>query len=103
MTFIIKANPTIDAAITITGQGRSQKLNVTFRHKTKDEYDGLMDQLRDEAITTSDLLLELIERWDADMPLEDPSINFLRQHQPGADYAIVEAYNKAMQVALAKN
>jgi hypothetical protein len=103
MTFVIKANPTIDAAITITGQGRSQKLNVTFRHKTKDEYDGLMDQLREEKITTSDLLLQLIEQWDADMPLEEASIHTLRQHQPGADLAIVQAYNEALQVARGKN
>lgn len=103
MAFIIKANPAIEASITITGQGRTQKLNVTFRHKTKDEYDELMAQLRDGKIATAELLLALVERWDADMPLEEASIQVLRQHQPGADLAIVQAYNQALQVELEKN
>ncbi|ADP17338.1 hypothetical protein AXYL_04018 [Achromobacter xylosoxidans A8] len=103
MTFIIKADPAIEAVITIKGQGRTQKLIVSFRHKTKDEYDDLMGQLREGKITTADLLLHLIERWDADMPLEDASIHTLRQHQPGADLAIVQAYNEALRVEREKN
>lgn len=71
MTFKIKSNPTIDACITIVGQGREQQLNVTYRHKTGKEYDALMKQLAAGEITTADLLLLLIEKWDAD--LFDPS------------------------------
>jgi len=103
MAFTIKANPTIEAIITIVGQGRKQKLAVTFRHKTSDEYDVLMERLKAGAITTSELLLELIAQWDADMPLEEASINVLRQHQPGADLAIMQAFNEALQVEREKN
>lgn len=103
MAFIIKANPTIDATVTIVGQGRKQKLSLTFRHKTGDEYDALMERLKNGEISTAELLVELIEKWDADMPLEEASINVLRQHQPGADLAIMQAYNEALKVEREKN
>ncbi|CAB3704605.1 MULTISPECIES: phage tail assembly chaperone [Achromobacter] len=103
MAFIIKANPTIDATVTIVGQGRKQKLAVTFRHKTSDEYEALMNRLKSDEISTAELLVELIAQWDADMPLEEASISVLRQHQPGADLAIMQAYNQALQVEREKN
>lgn len=103
MTFIIKANPTIDAKISITGQGRTQTLDLTFRHKTADEYSALMAKMEKGKLTTEGLLLELVERWDADMPFDEAAIRMLRQHQPGADLAIVQAYNEAIQVGRAKN
>lgn len=103
MTFQIKANPTIDATITIVGQGREQQLNVTYRHKTGKEYDALMKQLEKGKITVLDLLLELVERWDADLPISKESLELLAEHQPGADLAIATAYNTARSVERKKN
>jgi hypothetical protein len=103
MTFQIKANPTIDATITIVGQGREQQLNVTYRHKTGKEYDALMKQLDKGKITIVDLLLELVEKWDADLPISKESLDLLREHQPGADLAIATAYNTALNVERKKN
>lgn len=98
MTFQVKANPTIPASITIVGQGREQKLNVVYRHKTVTEYDALMGKLNDGDLTITDLLLELLESWEADKPLSRESIDLLREHQQGADLAIAGAYNEALNV-----
>ncbi len=103
MTFTIKSNPTIDASITIVGQGREQQLNVTYRHMTGKEYDALMKQLAANEISTADLLLLLIEKWDADMPVSKESIDLLCEHQPGADLAIASAFNDAIRVERKKN
>ncbi|WP_063588840.1 phage tail assembly chaperone [Achromobacter ruhlandii] len=100
MTFIIKGNPVIEAKVTITGQGRTQTLELAFRHKTGDEYRALMAKVEKGKLSTDALLLELIERWNADMPLDEAGLVALRQHQPGADLAIVQAYNRALQVEL---
>ncbi len=98
MTFQIIANPTIPATITIVGQGREQKLNVVFRHKTSSEYEALMKQLHDGEITIADLLLALLDAWEADQPVSKEAIELLREHQPGADLAIASAYNEALNV-----
>lgn len=103
MTFIIKGNPVIETTVTITGQGRTQKLELAFRHKTDDEYRALMAKVEKGKLTSGGLLLELVARWNADMPLDESGVNALRQHQPGADLAIVQAYNRALQVELEKN
>jgi len=103
MTFQIKANPTIDAKVTIVGQGREQELNVTFRHKTGKEYDALMKKLAADKISTADLLLLLIEKWDADMPVSKEAFHLLCEHQPGADLAIATAFNDAIRVERRKN
>lgn len=98
MTFIIKAAPTIDASLTIVGQGREQQLNVTYRHKTNKEYAALIKRLSEGKITVSDLLLELVEKWDADLPVSKTAIDLLCEHQPGADLAIASGYNEALKV-----
>lgn len=103
MTFKIKSNPTIDACITIVGQGREQQLNITYRHKTGKEYEALMKQLAAGEITTADLLLLLIADWDADMRVSKESIELLCEHQPGADVAIASAFNDAIRVDRRKN
>lgn len=103
MTFKIKSNPTIDATITIVGQGREQQLSVTYRHKTSKEYEALMKQLEAGEISISGLLLALVEKWDADLPVSKESIDLLCEHQPGADLAIASAFNEAIRVERKKN
>jgi len=103
MAYQVKANPTFPASLTLVGQGRKQKLNLVFRHKTQDERDKLFDQLQASEKDVTDLLLELTESWDADVGLDRAGIEVLKQHQPGADLAILNGYGRAMQVELEKN
>lgn len=103
MTFQIKANPTFPASLTIVGQGREQKLNVVFRHKTRTEYADLLKSLADGELDAAGLVLALLESWDADAPLDQSGLDLLQEHQPGADFAIISAYGEALAVARKKN
>ena len=103
MAFIIKGNPTIDARVTITGQGRKQVLELTFRNKPDEDYAALVAEVEAGTLTMTGLLLALIERWDADMKLEEASVSALNSYQPGAHLAILQAYHQARHVELEKN
>ncbi|GAP66829.1 hypothetical protein MBSD_n2144 [Mizugakiibacter sediminis] len=97
--FSIKANPTFDAAITIIGQGREQQLNVTFKHKPRTEYLALLDKIGKGETSVADALLALLDKWDADADLSAKSLALLQEQQPGADWAILQAYGEALVVA----
>lgn len=97
--FQIKANPTFDATLTITGQGREQKLALTFRHMTRSEYLDLLQNIGEGKTKPADAVLDLVEKWEADMPLEAASVDLLEEHQPGASWAIITGYQDALTVA----
>lgn len=97
--FKIAANPTFDAALTIVGQGREQKLNVTFKHKPRAEYLALLESVGKGETPVSDALLSLLAKWDADAELSAESLALLQEEQPGADWAILSAYGEALAVA----
>jgi len=103
MTFQVKANPTFDATITIVGQGREQKLAVTFRHKTRSEYAEIVRQAIESSATDADIVVQILDKWDADVPLDTAGLKLLDEHQPGATRAIIEAYGEALSVARRKN
>ena len=97
--FTIKANPTFPATITIVGQGLRRKLEVTFRHKVTDEAEALLTDFATDKKSAADAVLEVVESWDADMPLDASSLAVLRQNQPGALEAIVAAWATGLRVA----
>lgn len=97
--FKIQSDPTFDAKLTITGQGREQVLNVTFRHKTRTEYMALLQSIADAKMDTADAVVSLVEKWDADAPLGVESVRALQDQQPGAEWAILTGYGEALAVA----
>lgn len=97
--FKIKADPTFDAVLTIIGQGREQVLKVTFRHKTRSVYAALLQSMSEGKLEAPDLLLQLIEKWDADAELNLASLAVMQEHQPGMDWAIITGYGDALTVA----
>lgn len=97
--FKIKANPTFDATVVIVGQGREQKLNLTYRHIPRSEYADMLKAMADEKMESEDAILKLVEKWDADGELNSETIKLLCDHQPGADWAIIVGYADAMTVA----
>lgn len=99
MTFKIKADPTFDTTLTIVGQGREQKLALTYRHKTRSEYAELLKQVSEGKLDIVDAVLALVEKWDADAPLNAESVKLLQEQQPGAEWAIVSEYSNALAVA----
>ena len=103
MTFQVKANPTFDAEIIIVGQGREQKLMVTFRHMTRSAYSELIRATVEGGGSDSDIAVRILDKWDADVPLDAAGLGLLDDHQPGAVRAIIESYGEALSVARRKN
>lgn len=97
--FSIEPNPTFKASLVITGQGREQTLNVVYRHKPRSEYITLLEKVRAGDVPVADALLQLVESWDADAPLDADTITKLQESQPGIDWAIVSGYTDALTVA----
>ena len=108
---MFKVNPeaTFDAALTIRGQGRVQTLNVTFRRKPRTEYTerlAMTAETDDEGnpkLAIEDLVLELVEKWDADVDLTPFGVREMSDWQPGIPWAIVHGYSDAMGVAYEGN
>jgi hypothetical protein len=99
MAFQIKANPSFEMALTLVGQGREQKLEMTVRHMPHGALTDLLTEAKDGKITATDILLKVIEKWNADADVSAESIDLLSQHQPGAQWAIIGAYGDALAVA----
>lgn len=97
--FRIKAEVLFDANIVIVGQGREQTLSVTFRHMPRAEYSDALQKVADGKMTSEDLVLKLLEKWNADAELSKASIKLLCDQQPGADWAIITGYSEALAVA----
>jgi hypothetical protein len=97
--FKIKADPTIDATLTLVGQGREQKLELTFKHLTRSDYLKLLEDVRAEKRKPEAALAGLIDKWNADMDVSADAMKALDEHQPGALMAILNAYGDALVVA----
>jgi hypothetical protein len=97
--FQIKQNPTFDANITFTGQGREQTLAVTFKAKPRSEFQALFKKVDfAKSETAVALLAQLIDKWDADMDVSEESLKLLADHQPGAEWALLGAYQESLMV-----
>jgi hypothetical protein len=97
--FTIEANPTFPATITLVGQSRRQKLEVVFRHKLRDDAETLLTDFATDKKSAADAVLEVMESWDANKPLDAVSLAALQQNQPGALEAILAAWGAGLRVA----
>jgi len=97
--FKVKAPEKFDATLTIIGQGREQKLKLTYRHMLKDEYKALVDKLSAGELTPAHVILEMVSSWEADVTLDTEGVELALQHQIGLDTAIIHGYAQAVQVA----
>lgn len=97
--FKIKSDPTFEANIVIVGQGREQTLVVTFKHMPRSDYSDLLQKTADGKLASEELVLKLVEKWNADAELSKANIKLLCDQQPGADWAIITAYSEALAVA----
>ena len=101
--FKVKTNPTFPATLTIVGQGVEQQLKLVYRHRGKDERDWLIDKVRasDKPFEENlrELVLDIVESWDADVELSAEGLETLDSYQPGAVLAIWQGYFQAMAVS----
>ena len=97
--FKIQGDPTIPANVIIVGQGKEQTLELVYHRIPLSRYSEMLAKLGEGALAPSDAVLELVESWKADAPLNAESLGLLREHQPGAEAAIITAYGDALRVA----
>jgi len=97
--FNVIPNPTFSSTLTVTGQGREQKLPLVYKHKTTDEFDALMTKLSAGEVTPVEAVQELVESWEADLPFCEDSLQKLQAHQPGCLSAIIADYSTAFLVS----
>lgn len=96
--FKIEQDPTFSGSIKIKSLGREQTLDVTFRAKTRTEYQTLISEK-----TGEEVFLALVEKWDADAPLDKASVAKLEEHQPGAVWAVIGYYGESLLAARSGN
>lgn len=101
--FKIDAEPRIPASLTIVGQARTQTLKLVYRHRSKGEYASLMERLAKGEIDLVDAVLDVVESWEADGPLDRVTLVRLQEQQPGADFAILNGFGEAIAVERRKN
>lgn len=89
--FEIEHQPTFPGSIKIKAMGRVQKMDVVFRAKTRDQYQEL---IKDK--TGEEVFLELVESWNAKVPLDKDGVAKLEQHQPGAVWAVIGYYGEQL-------
>lgn len=96
--FTVKAPETIPATLTITGQGREQKLELVYRAKTRDEYQEQVAKLQKGEVSIAEVIVDLVASWNADVEVDAAGVALIQQEQPGLDLAILLAYGDAHTV-----
>lgn len=99
MTFITKAPPTFEGSITITGQGRAQKLDCVFRHMLQDDYGKMFQGLASGSVKPEDAILRVVVSWNADRPLTAEGVREILQDMPAFDWALLTGYGQALTVS----
>lgn len=92
--FEIEHSPTFDGSIKIKSLGRVQTMEVTFRAKNRDEYKALVNDK-----TGEEVFLEIVEKWNAKIPLNAEGVAKLELHQPGAVWAVIGYYGEQLLAA----
>jgi hypothetical protein len=91
--FKIKANPTFPATVKIRAPGGEvQELPVVFKHMRKDDVKAFFENASEKNRADEDCVLDLVESWQADMPLTRDSISELMQNYPTSIHAIFACY-----------
>ena len=96
--FKIIAEPKFEIQITLVGQGREQVLTGTFKHMIRTAYMDLLKAVQEGNDDAPGVILKIMEKWDADLPLTRDSIGVLEDNQPGACWAIIGAYGDSLMV-----
>lgn len=93
MTFKIKASPSFHAKVKIRAPGGDVlELPVVFRHKRRDDVQVFFREAAEQSKPDADCILELVESWDADLPLSRESVIELMQEYPSAPACIFDTY-----------
>ena len=101
--FTVKAPERLPASLSITGQGRTQTLKLVYRHTPRSEYSDLLQSIAKDENTPAEVVLKLVESWEADAELSADVLNKADEDMPGLLWAILSGYGTALTVEREKN
>ncbi|WP_055336310.1 phage tail assembly chaperone [Ralstonia solanacearum] len=94
--FSINPKPTFAAEATIpVAGGGTEKLNLLFKHKRRDDVREFFARASEgtDGESDADVLLEIVEGWkDVDAPFSREALDRLVQNYPAAPRAIFDTY-----------
>lgn len=95
-----KRAETIDATLTIRGQGFTEKFDVTYNNVTVDDYQAKMD---DPAVTLGDIVLYVVRKWDTEFDLTPNGLREAESYYPGVSMAVIEGFHESRIFTKQKN
>lgn len=90
---------TIPAALTIIGQGSTDKLNVTFHNRKQSE----ITEKLEAGLTLGGLVPFLVESWDTDFELTEEGVREFEDEYPGIVDIVLMGFHRARRKEAEKN
>ena len=95
-----KAPEKIATTLSFKGAAEKFKLTVTYHNIGTKAFHGLLEK---KGATLFQVLLELIDHWDATYPLSLEGLEHFEDQRPGIINALLHGYQQSRQVELEKN
>lgn len=108
---------TINATLTVTGQGETVTLDVTFNNLAKQAYADLIEKTvervqanvegkrQDELVaeTNAYIVIGLVSNWESEYELKIDDLLEAERDRPGLLLGVIRGFHQAREVAVAKN
>lgn len=91
---------TLPTALTIIGQGSTDKLNITYHNRKTSE---VKKALGEKGATLGSVIPFLVESWDADFPLTEEGVKDFEDEYPGIVEIVYEGFHQARRKEAEKN
>lgn len=90
----------IPVTLTITGQGSTDKLKITYHNRKTSE---VQEKLSADGATVAGVIPFVVKEWDTDFPLTEEGVGDFEDEYPGMVEAILSGFWKARRKEAEKN
>jgi kynurenine formamidase len=90
---------TLPATLTITGQGSTDKMDVTYHNRRQSE----VIERAQSGVAMGALVVFVVESWDTDFDLTEEGIQAFEDEYPGIVGILMEGFHQARRKELEKN
>lgn len=94
-----KAPATLPATLTITGQGSTDQLNVTYYNRKQTEIQARIDA----KVSLGALIPYIVESWDTDFDLTEEGVIEFEDEYPGIVEILFTGFHEARRKSIEKN
>jgi len=92
---------TIPATLTITGQGSTDKVSITFHNRKSSEVEGKLKESPD--VKMAAIIPFIVESWDLDWDLTEEGVLSMEDEYPGLVVGILDGFWKARRKSVEGN